>query len=574
MTGATCFSGIGAPEVSTPWVTWKWCAEIEPFPSSVMAERHPGIPNLGDVTANDFTERAKQYGPIDILVGGAPCQDFSVAGLRAGMDGARGNLSLRFLELIGELRPTWVLFENVPGMLSSTSHAAPDPCPPPDDLQPGCEWTTEDDYESEEGSDFGYFLAAFSELGYDLAWTVLDAQYFHLAQRRERVFVVGHLRGVEQSGNAGEVRNGGGFARLPAAVLFDLESLCGNSPPSRAARKEVADASGISASKCSEIAPPLNTSWGKRSPGSQAQEWDSERGGRFVATSGDVPERGGQNRIDCESETFIVATLDASYGRLQGCSGQDANHGHSHLVVQPSREIFQCQHCQAKYEPSEYRCPNCRRLEAFYVRPDVAHSLRGDGFDASEDGTGRGTPLVAVPCIGVDEEQNAQSELMGCLKRRQKGGGFEGFVAMPILEAGARTGKSTDDLRAGSGIGEPGDPMFTLQSGKQHAVAFTCKDHGADAGDIAPTLRSMGHAGSHANGGGQVAVVAAPMAVRRLTPREAERLQGFEDDYTLIEFRGKPAADGPRYRSLGNSMACPVIAWITNKIRIAMEVER
>jgi DNA (cytosine-5)-methyltransferase 1 len=141
-------------------------------------------------------------------------------------------------------------------------------------------------------------------------------------------------------------------------------------------------------------------------------------------------------------------------------------------------------------------------------------------------------------------------------------------------------------------------------------VAFSAKDHCADASDIAPTLRGMGHDNSHANGGGQVAVaftlhgsdgtastvtptdVAGSvrtkppgsienssttiaqqgMAVRRLTPRECERLQGFPDDYTLIEYRGKLAADGPRYKSLGNSMAVPVMRWIGQRIAAVHEI--
>lgn len=200
----------------------------------------------------------------------------------------------------------------------------------------------------------------------------------------------------------------------------------------------------------------------------------------------------------------------------------------------------------------------------------------------------------------------------------------ETFV-IPILEAGARSGKSTDDPRAGIGIGEPGDPMYTLQSGKQHAIAFSSKDHGADAcEDLSPTLRAGGHTGSHANAGvppaiafnlrgrdggampevsdvasvrsasggssrsyvaqsevyptlsaneggtlTQIPPIQCAMGVRRLTPVECEKCQGFWPDYTAIEYRGKPAADGPRYKAIGNSMAVPVIAWIIERIESA-----
>ena len=152
----------------------------------------------------------------------------------------------------------------------------------------------------------------------------------------------------------------------------------------------------------------------------------------------------------------------------------------------------------------------------------IAHSLRAEGFDASEDGTGRGTPLVPVP-----------------------------FDTTQITSA------------ANYSNPKAGDPCHPLAAGSHApAVAFSCKDHGADASDIAPTLRSMNHDGS------QVAFASA-MKVRRLTPRECERLQGFDDDYTLIPVRGKPAADGPRYKALGNSMAVPVMAWIGERIQMA-----
>lgn len=228
----------------------------------------------------------------------------------------------------------------------------------------------------------------------------------------------------------------------------------------------------------------------------------------------------------------------------------------------------------------------------------IAHSLRADGFDASEDGTGRGTPLVPVtaPCLtrNYGKQPDNSDTSSGPM-----------VIPVPILEAGARTGVSTDDPRAGIGIGEPGDPMFTLQAGKQHAIGFSCKDHEADAGDTAPTLRAMGHESSHANAGGQVAVafdlrgreggavpegphdtaniraasggssrsyIAEPMAVRRLTVTECERLQGFPDGYTLVPYRGKPAADGPRYKALGNSMAIPVVSWIGTRIQMIEEL--
>lgn len=110
-----------------------------------------------------------------------------------------------------------------------------------------------------------------------------------------------------------------------------------------------------------------------------------------------------------------------------------------------------------------------------------------------------------------------------------------------------------------------------LRRNQVPAVAFSCKDHGADASDeLAPTLRSMTHDGSHANGGGQVI---AGMQVRRLTPVECARLQGFPDTYLDIPYRGKPAADGPKYKALGNSMAVPVMRWIGERIQMCADIK-
>lgn len=398
-------SGISAPTMAWKPLGWEAAcfAEIEAAPRAVLSHHYPDVPLHGDFTEIKGTE----HGAVDLLVGGTPCQSFSVAGLRGGLADDRGNLALQFARLADRARPRWVVWENVPGVLSSN-----------------------------RGRDFGSILGALVELGYGVAYRVLDAQHFGVPQRRRRVFVVGCL----------------GDWPGAAAVLFERHSLSGYPAPCREAGPGVAALIGAGVGTCG-------------ADDNQAQA------GHLIEAFG-----GG----NCSGAVPVAAALAAL-----------AAHG---------------------------------RRQDFEVETFVAHSLRAEGFDASEDGTGRGTPLVPV--------------------------------------------------------------------------AFSAKDHGADAGSIAPTLRSMGHDGSHANGGGQVAVAfdmrgreggaqfegphdsanlraasggssrsyVAASAVRRLTPRECERLQGFPDDFTLVPHRGKPMADGPRYKMLGNSMAVPVVRWIGERI--------
>jgi DNA (cytosine-5)-methyltransferase 1 len=343
ITAATLFSGIGAPETAMPHWRWPWHAEIEKFPSAVLAQRHPESVNIGDVTGHEFTERASAVAKPSVLVFGSPCQSFSVAGKRLGLDDPRGNLALCALGIIARLEPRWFVFENVPGLLSSS-----------------------------EGRDFGLFLRAVDELGYSLAWAVLDAQHFGVAQRRERVFAVGHL----------------GDWRGPAAVLFEPEGLCGNYSPREQARQEIA--SGLGAGS-------------KRS------------GGRI-------------GRREAAGNQLIAGTLG---------------------------------------EP-------CHPLAAAAHPPAVAYGIGSDAIDR----TGEGAAGNAAERSGLNIVENCQ-----------------------------------------------------------------------------PSLRARPNNS-----------VATASAVRRLTPRECERLQGYPDDYTAITFRGKPAADGPRYKALGNSMAIPVMRWILTRI--------
>ena len=201
MTFRTFCSGIGAPE--TAWADFGWrclsASEIDPQAAAVLAARHPGVPNVGDMTT--CTERMDDE-RTDLVVAGTPCQSFSVAGLRRGLADPRGNLALVYLGLVDRIRPRWVVWENVPGVLSSG-----------------------------RGRDFGAFLGALVQLGYGFAYRVLDAQYVRVdtharavPQRRRRVFVVGHL----------------GDWRRAAAVLVERASLCGHPAPCREAGQDAA----------------------------------------------------------------------------------------------------------------------------------------------------------------------------------------------------------------------------------------------------------------------------------------------------------------------------------------------
>jgi len=345
---ASVCDGIGAAHVAWKPLGWQcsWTSEIEPFPAAVV-EHHFGFANVGDMT-KITEEMLDEHGPVDLLVGGTPCQSFSVAGLRGGLADPRGNLALRFVQLAAVMQPQWIVWENVPGVLSSG-----------------------------KGRDFGTFLGALGELGYGFAYRVLDAQWFGVAQRRRRVFVVGYL----------------GDWRRAAAVLFEPESVFGN-PPTRGAKgQDAAGSTGDGVARC------VTTGESKR------QDWETCN---FVA------------------------------------------------------------------------------------------------FHPTQD-----------PISSVDGSTHA----MGC---GSKGGCCTQAVAVRTAQTSANG----------------------------HGVAV----------DVAHTLdRAQGQA-------------VAAMAVRRLTPRECERLQGFPDDYTLVEYRKKPAADGPRYRALGNSMAVPVMRWIGQRIAMVDRV--
>lgn len=192
------FSGIEAASVAWEGLGWEpvCFAELDEFPSAVLAHRYPEVPNVGDVTKVIW---GKYKGKCDVVVGGSPCQSFSVAGKREGLRGESG-LMYEYIRAIRDIRPAWFLWENVPGALSS-----------------------------EGGEAFRQLLSEMDELGYGMAWRVLDAQFFGVAQRRRRVFLVGHIGACH-----------------PAEVLFEPESLRGNLESNAEKRASLAKEAGRS----------------------------------------------------------------------------------------------------------------------------------------------------------------------------------------------------------------------------------------------------------------------------------------------------------------------------------------
>jgi DNA (cytosine-5)-methyltransferase 1 len=348
-------SGIEAATVAWHPLGWQAVAfgEIEKFPSQVLAHHYPDTPNWGDMT------KFKEWpdADVNVFVGGTPCQSFSVAGLRKGLDDPRGNLMLTYLAIAARYRPQWLVWENVPGVLSSNGRL-----------------------------DFASLLRGMGELGYGFAYRILDAQYFGVAQRRRRVFVVGYL----------------GNWRPAAAVLFERHSLSGHSAPSREKRQGVA---------------------------ANARE----------GVNSSIPE--------------VMCTLRAS-GAGFDRPGNAVTEHETYIPVMHSE-----------------LCPSLKARDA-----------KGP----SSDGDGDGAILVPMA------------------------------VVAPTLTAA-------------------NDPSRSPQSSEVTQQVYS--------------------------------VLQASMAVRRLTPKECERLQGFPDNYTDIKPKGKATPDGPRYKALGNSMAVPVMAWIGKRIQ-------
>ena len=473
--GSVC-SGIEAASVAWGPLGWEaaWLSEIEPFPSAVLAHHYPDVPNLGDMTTLPERILSGEVEAPDVFCGGTPCQAFSVAGLRNSLDDARGNLSLTFVGIANAIdhvrsvrsaSPAIIFWENVPGVLSTKDNAfgcflgalagEDDPIIPS-----GEKWTN-------AGCVYGPQRT--------VAWRVLDAQYFGVAQRRRRVFVVASARDDFD----------------PAAVLFEFDGVRRDTAPSREAGKEVAGTIaarfGVSRNNHEECVSTYSTP----AIGNIVTDDVSSCIARNTGGGGET-----QN-----------GSLCARTG--QSISVQDADQGHLMAVTQP-----------------------------IALQDVTPREKAQNGRGWNDDGTAytvdtHATQGVAQPMVLMDQGgsvMNVEHDMVGTLRRETHG--HEPVVMQPIIGG----------------------------------VDYENNAHGPD--DVTGPLLK----GSPTGGGRPLPAIALQsMAVRRLTPVECERLQGFPDNYTNIPWRKKDESpDGPRYKALGNSWAVPNVRWIGKRIQEAL----
>ena len=432
LTAVSLFAGVGGFDLAMQraGISVTATVEINKAANSVLERWWPFTPHFTDI--KEVTgEQLRNTGFVPdrgVLVGGFPCQDVSVAGKRAGLAGNRSGLYWEIVRLIDELSPRWVVLENVPGLLSS-GHL--DECE-----DPKCT-------SCDPGRDFGAVLGSLVERGYGVSYRILDAQYFGVAQRRDRVFIVGCL---------GD-RGGASFE-----VLALAQGVCGDTSPRDETRADTTESVGVGFTGSSHGAY-------------------REGVGTLRAWGGDLA--GG-------SETLVAQPLTAHHPR--------ANADENLVVADTLRS---------------HPRPNSTSPGAV-----VAHTLTAE-YDASEDGTGRGVPLVATTITAGGKTSG----------RRQE----DDFNLVPyvkIIRSGARD-----------------------ENGELPAEVWAERD-------TAPTMNAMDNTGDSR----ATVLVGGQTAVRRLTPLECERLQGFPDGFTDGQ------SDSARYRQMGNAVCVNVAEWIFKRL--------
>jgi len=568
------FSGVEMASLAWQPLGWELVAvaEVDPFACAVLDHHHPDVPNLGDVSK--ITEdRIAELGFFDLIVMGFPCQDVSVAGTRKGLmndDGTPTRTGLFFdaMRLVraahARCGTRWLVGENVPGLYSN--NAGRDFGAVVGEIV-GCTF----DVPREGWQDTG---AAAGPRGM-VEWCCLDSQWRSLAQRRERVFFVADF--------------GDWTDRSP--ILLERESLQGNPPTCVEARQRPAErTSGRSRRKgiWEQIADAFRPGLGigptqvagalKGAHGRAGADASHAEAGQIIPeTTGTIggTSPGGGWRVGADEaaagQLLPVVTPILEPTKRAGKKGEKKD---GSGLGRPGDPMFTlqagAQHgiTVADYGGNDTSGPrdiaSCLNAKGGASRMDfesetlIAHTLRGGGFDASEDGMGRGTPIIPVTAFSCKDDgrvatvdlsptmrsmmfdkshANAGGQLAIAFNARQDPDINE-HVTHPLDTDGTSIGIAFDTTQITSGENRcaprQGDPCHPL-SATAHPPAYATR-----------------------------------YDVRRLTPTECCRLQGVPDGHLDIIYRGRPAADGPKYKVLGNGFSVPVIAWIGERIESAM----
>lgn len=439
------FSGIEAASVAWEPLGWEPIAfsEIEPFPCELLKQRYPNVPNLGDITEIDWSA---YRGKVDLIVGGSPCQSFSIAGNREGLKGESG-LMFEYIRAVREVMPRYFVWENVPGALSS-----------------------------EKGAAFGQLLHEMDVCGYGLAWRVLDAQFFGVPQRRRRVFLVGCL------GNAGHA----------AQILFEREGVRWDYPSSRDKRESLAAHAKSRIGSCYTMLVRCGCAGGGK--------------GALI-----------QDDVSATLSTSNVQTVFQPIGFIN--NSPSAGSIGADVEIAPTMRAGD----NLASIPSACYC-----LQGNMIGRGDKNGPQGDGINDDIAYTLNTTDRHAVACpsqVICMADANANAAIDNDLTGTLKVGGEPPIVSFPWNAGGNAAGSAIED-----------GTSPTIRSTRSGEPAVAIKDD-------------------------ECAFI-----VRKLMPIECERLQGFPDGWTDIEFKGKPASDAVRYKALGNSMAVPVMRWIGERI--------
>ena len=561
--GSVC-SGIEAATVAWHSLGWKaaWLSEIEPFPSAVLAHHYPNTLNLGDMTLLSERIASGEIEAPDVFCGGTPCQAFSVAGLRNSLDDHRGNLSLTFCEIANAIdsvriirgeKPAIIFWENVPGVLNTKDNAfgcflaglagESDAL-----ISPGGRWT-----------DAGFIDGPQRAI----AWRVLDAQYFGLAQRRKRVFVVASARNDFD----------------PATVLFEWDGLRRDIAPSRETgqniTKPITDSVGALCARDYKGVGNQYVAEGKVLP----VWWNGGNLAATITTKSDdqrMPDKANAQLImqqvyenhPADSRVKEMGDTCATVTSRWGTGGGNVPFVQQAYSIREDAKAntfsatpLEVSTCVGSLVPS---------VQSHHAQTFVAHSVAFEPGIAKREGNPSRFVEEMSPTLRSDMGDNQVAVATQPLVLEDQGGSVINTSQTGIVGT----------LRRESHGHEPSVLSFnhaqqSMMVGDEIASPLMQRDFKDPQTVLAPTLTASNDPSRSPQSTevtNQVAAVyATTMAVRRLTPVECERLQGFPDNYTNIPWRKKPESpDGPRYKALGNSWAVPVVAWIGKRINDAV----